>query len=297
MLIRQKLIFSVALVIFAAAASGSPFAYVVNGNQFGTIDLVSGAFLQIGPNTPEGESGLAPGPNGSLLTLTFSGNLDSINPITGATALIGPTGLTDCSTPTSPCGPTSPNMLGEMGGTIYATDFDNNLYEVNPLTGATTLIGHTGIPAISFIPLTTNPDGSFNFYDESLFGAGVQLYATFDTGTFNPVTSTPTAMIAPNLYRIDPSTGLATLIGPTALGLGAVVGVNGTFYGFDDATGQVVTLDLTNGHTSFVSNFDPAAGIIDGASPVPEPASIALAGIGIAAMIVAGRRGRRAPRF
>ena len=291
MLTQRKLIVSLALVLFTGSASANPFAYVVNGNQFGTVDLVSGAFQQIGPDTPEGESGLAPGPNGSLLTLTFSGNLDSINPATGAVSLVGPTGLTDCSMPTSPCGPSSPNMLGEMGGTIYATDFDNNLYKVNPLTGAVTLIGHTGIPAISFIPLSTNPDGTFNFYDESLFGAGGQLYATFDTGTFNPVTSTPTAVIAPNLYRIDPSTGLATLIGPTALGLGAVVGVNGAFYGFDDGTGQVVTLDLANGNTSFVSNLDPAAGIIDGASsPVPEPGSIVMAAIGIAAIVVSRRR-------
>jgi hypothetical protein len=295
MLNQQKLMISLALVLFTLPGSADTLVYVVNGNnQFGTVDLVTGTFQQIGPNTPEGESGLAPGPHGSLLTLTFSGNLDSINPATGATSVVGPTGLADCSMPASPCGPTSANTLGGVGGTTYATDFANNLYTINPLTGAATLIGPTGIPAIPFIPLTTNPDGSFDFYDEGLFGFGGQLYATFDAATFNPMTFVITPVIAPNLYRIDSSTGLATLVAPTTLGLGATVNVNGTFYSFSDSVSQVVSLDLANGNTTFVSNFDPAAGIIDGASPVPEPASIALTGMGIASILVCRRRRRSA---
>ncbi len=69
--------------------------------------------------------------------------------------------------------------------------------------------------------------------------------------------------------------------------------MNGTFYAFENMTSQVVTLDLTNGKTSLVSNFDPAAGIIDGAFAVtPEPASIALAGIGMAVLVVCRRQRR-----
>jgi hypothetical protein len=293
MFTRQKLVVSLALVLFAAPASAGPLVYVVTGyQQFGTIDLSSGTFSQIGPDTPEGEDGLVPGPNGSLLTLTYSGNLDSINPATGATSLIGATGLADCSNfPISPCGPTSANYLGELGNTIYATDIANNLYTVNPLTGAATLIGPTGIPAVPAIPDSTNPDGTFNAFDESLFSAGGNLYATFDAITINPSPFTVTPVISPDLYQINPSTGLATLIAPTALTIGAAVDFNGTVYAFNNIAGQVATLNLANGNTTAVSNFPPDGGLlVGGASPdTPEPTSITLAFIGIAAILACRR--------
>jgi hypothetical protein len=231
---------------------------------------------------------LVPGPNGSLLTLTFSGNLDSINPATGIASFIGATGLADCSNfPISPCGPTSANNLGEAGGAIYATDFSNNLYTVNPLTGVAKLIGPTGIPAVPTTPGTFNPNGTFNAFDETLFGAGGGLYATFDAITVNPSPFTVTPVISPDLYKINTSTGLATLVAPTALTLGAAVDVNGTVYVFNNMDSQVDTLNLANGNTTFVSNADPAAGLFGGASAVatPEPSFVGLVGFGMAALL------------
>jgi hypothetical protein len=260
--------------------------------EFGTVDPATGAFHQIGPDI-QGSTGLAAGPNGSLLTLTFSGNLNSINPANGVTTTIGATGLSDCTTPASPCGPTSANTIGALGSKIYATDLANNLYRVNALTGQAALIGPTGIPAIPFAPLSTNPDGTFNAYDEALFGANGKLYATFDAITVDPATFTAASiLISPNLYQIDPTTGLATLIGPTDLNLGAAANVNGTTYAFNEGTRQVVTLDLANGKTSFVSDFDAAVGIVVGASPVPEPASMALVGCGLIVAAICRRRRR-----
>ena len=242
MLTRQKLIVLLTLVLFAAPASAGILVYVVNGEQFGAVDLGTGAFNPIvGPGTPQGADGLVPGPNGSLLTLTFSGDLDSINPATGALSRIGATGLADCSTTTSPCGPTSANTIGALAGTIYATDFNNDLYTVNPLTGAATLIGATGIPGVTFVPGVTIPGGdTFDALDESLFSAGGNLYATFDTVNveLNPFTVTP--IISPDLYQINPVTGHATLIGPTSLTLGAAVNVDGTIYAFDNMDSQVL---------------------------------------------------------
>src|ERR1039458_6893843 len=87
MLSQRQVMVSLALVLCTLPASAGTLVYVVNNSQqFGTLDLATGAYQQIGPNTPEGETGLVPGPNGSLLTLTFSGNLDSINPATGVTS-------------------------------------------------------------------------------------------------------------------------------------------------------------------------------------------------------------------
>jgi hypothetical protein len=216
MLTQPKLMLSLAFAALTCSASASPLVYVVTGNQqFGTIDLATGVFGQIGPNTPEGDDGLIVGPNGSLLTLTYSGNLDSINPATGMTTVVGPTGLGDCSTPSSPCGPHSANTLAELTGTIYATDFQNNLYVVNALTGHTMLVGPTGVPPVTFVPLSTpNPDGSLNAFGEALFGAGGSLYATFFTATVNFTTGVITPVMTDNLYQIDPATGHTTVIGP-----------------------------------------------------------------------------------
>lgn len=293
MAIKRYLMVLPAFVLFTISANAGSLVYVVNSNQFGTVDLSTGAFSQIGSDLADGVQGLVPGPNGSVITLAFNGNLERINTSTGAVSVIGASGLADCSQPTSPCGPTSVNTLGNLAGTIFAVDFANDLYTVNPVTGVATLIGLTGIPALPFIPLspTGDADGSFNFYDENLFGAGGKLYANLDTGVFDPTTFKITQGIAPMLYQINPLTGHATLVAPVPFGLTSVVNVNGTVFAFDGATSQVVTLDVAIGITTRVSDLDPAVGIIDGATAaVPEPVTIALTGIGLALLIVSKRR-------
>src|SRR5579859_4407541 len=117
------------------------------GFEFGAVDLRSGAFLPIGPGLPpDVGDGLVQGPGASLLSLGFDGNLEAIDPFTGRTSVVGATGLGDCSTPTSPCGPNSANWIGLVDGHYYVTDFANNLYSLDPKTAATKLIGPTGIP-------------------------------------------------------------------------------------------------------------------------------------------------------
>jgi hypothetical protein len=296
---QKQVIASIALALLTVPASAAPIVNVLAGSpqQFGEMDLATGTFSPIGP-VPGTIQYLVPGPNASLLTMSFNGDLDSINRMTGATSVIGPTGFADCSTPSTPsCGPNSQLSFGMAAGTLYATSFANNLYTVNPATGKATLVGVTGIPAVPFVPASTNPDGSFNFYDENLFGVGGKLYANFDAATFNPATSVFTTVIAPALYQIDAGTGHASKIASTDLGLITITDLNGTIYGFNGVTNQVVTLDVTNGTTSFVSNIDASAGLVGGAAPtVPEPASIALAAIGIASIVFSRRRKRHASR-
>jgi hypothetical protein len=246
--------------------------YVLNGNQqFGAVDLRSGEFLPIGPTLPpDVGGGLVPGVGNSLLTLSFSGNLVSLNRVTGVTSVVGRTGLVDCSTPVSPCGPNSANVLGGVNGNLYALDFGNNLYSVNPATGATKLIGPTGMPGITFIPLSEVGDGSLNVYDESLFSIGGKLYANFDTSLFNLETGIPTPVIRDALYQINTTTGRATRIASTDVGLSAIVNVNDTIYAISAPTGEVVTLNIKTGKTHVVSELDAAAGLISAGSAVPQ---------------------------
>ena len=298
MLFQQKLFAWLAFVLFSASVCTGSSVYIIStdletgSNQFGTIDLTTGAFQRIGSDL-EGSTGLASGPTGSLLTLSFLGGLNAINATNGSSTPIGFTGLGDCSTPTSACPPNSANTIGGSGASIYATDLVNRLYRVNPSTGAATLVGPTGIPAIPFIPLSENADGTFNAYDEALFIANGKLYATFDAFTVDSTTFTlRTVLIPDRLYQIDPTTGATAVIGPTDLNLAAAAEVNGIVYAFSLGASQIVSLDLANGNTSFVTDLDPAAGIVTGAVATPEPYSMSLAGIGILAIAVYRTRRR-----
>ncbi len=103
------------------------------------------------------------------------------------------------------------------------------------------------------------------------YSSGGKLYATFDAVQINPSPFTITPVIDPALYQIDPTTGVANLIGATALTLGSATEVNGTAYAFQNMRSEVLALDAGSGNTVLFNDFDPAAGLIDGASPTPEP--------------------------
>lgn len=250
------------------ASASHSLVYVITGSpQFGAVDLHSGTFLPIGPSLPpEVGGGLVQGPGKALLTLGFSGNLVAIDPLTGITSIVGPTGLGDCTTPASPCGPNSANGIGRFDGAFYVTDFANNLYSLNPKSGAARLIGLTGIPALPFSPLSVNPDGSQNVFNETLFSARGKLYANF-AAAVRPQGGPPVIVIPPAIWEIDPKTGHAQWIAPTELGLTSIVNVKETIYAFSARTGQIVILDVSTGQTSAVSELDPAAGLIGGATP------------------------------
>lgn len=265
--------------------------YAVTTNQsFGTLNLDTGAFTQIGPNLPGESSGLIPGPNGNFLSLAFSGDLLSINPRTGVSNLIGATGLGDCSTSMSPCGANSAFFLAQFKGTDYAEDAANNLYKVNPTTGVATLVGSTGIPPITFKLDATNPDGTVNVADQTLFVSGGNLYETFDAGTIDFSTGNITPVIGPALYRIDPLSGRATRIGATGFGLFSAIDSGGTIFAYSAPLQGLVSLDLATGNTTFLRGVDPSIGFVSGVAPVPEPRTIGLLSLGL---LVGGFLARR----
>ena len=283
------------LLVIASAfrAKADPVAYVETSNPatgalgFGTLDLQTGAFQSIGSGLTNPGAGLVP-TNGSLLTLGSDGNLYSINPVTGVETTAGQTGLADCSAPpASPCGLNSANALGSLNGKLYVTDYAGNLYGVNATTGHATLIGLTGLPAITFQPFSMNADGTLNVFDESLFDNGGKLYANTDVLKIDPNTGLIAAVVVPDkLYQIDPGTGQATVITATTPALNSFLNVNGTEYAFDGGTPptQILDLDLANGSTNVISSTGPSTGLIFGAAlatPEPSPRPLLAAGLAL----------------
>jgi hypothetical protein len=250
----------------------SLLVYVITGgSRFGAVDLGSGVFMPIGQHTPpDVGGGLIQGPS-SLLTLTFSGDLDAVDPVNGKTSFVGPTGLHNCSMPDSLPDPKCANVIGQLGATLYATDFAQNLYWVNPVSGAATLIGPTGIPPLTFVPLSNAYPNSV--YNESLFGFDGKLYANYATAT--RTSRGPEIGWVPQLWEINTTTGAATpgpvltnSNGSPAIGLTSIVNVNGIIYSFNVAMGQVVTVDVRTGQTTPVTALHSNAGLIGGATPV-----------------------------
>ncbi len=278
MFTERKLLMLMLFAWFTAGASADPVVYAVTINynnftsQFGTANTTAGTFNPIGPAISDSLNGLVQGPNGNLLSLGGSGNLDAINPVTGAASVIGATGLGS-----------NAYTVGELNGTVFATDLQSNLYHVNTTTGLATLIGYTGIPQC---PSLTDPN---DVSDESLFAYGGKLYATFDAVNLNTLATVD----SPELYQIDPTTGVATLVGPTALGLDAEAVVDGTVYGFAfgyAGPNLVLSLNPTNGNTTSVGTYNlNSFAAITGAAATPEPGSFALIGIGIAAVLISRR--------
>jgi hypothetical protein len=302
MLFKNKLTVAAAALAFLSlpARAGSLVYIEGGGGAFGTLNLQTGVFQQIGPGLTDVGTGLVQQANGSLLTLGYDGTLDSINPVTGVET-VGPQALGDCSNyPVSPCGGNSALAFGSLNGTLYATDFAGNLYTINPVTGQAMKVGSTGLAQVNFVPGFPNPStGTWTGVDESLFTAGGKLFANEDFVTIDPTSPNPVVgvVLADDLYQINTTTGQATLVAPTLTPLNAFVNEDGTVYGFDGNVGQVVSLNVTNGNWATVSGYDPTAGPISGAAPVvPEPSSGALIGIGMGLVFVRLCRRRVAER-
>jgi len=231
----------------------NPLVYVLTHDTvtgaagFGAAHLGSVGLVRIGSTH---------GP--SLLSMGYSGTLYSIDARTGAATVVGTTGLGANAV-----------TLGMLDGKYYAIDVSQHLYSLDPATGATKAIGPTGIPQITFVPFQIDPsDGKLDVYDESLFSFRGKLYANLDTGKVDLTTGSETAVIQDALYEIDPETGRSRMIAPTDLGLLTIVNVNDTIYAFDSINDRFVTIDMRNGRAEAVSNLDPAAGFVCGATPV-----------------------------
>jgi hypothetical protein len=224
------------IAYMSADAGGNPQFSVV----FGTIDLNTGVFSQLGPtaiggNFQEPLSGMAEA-NGTLYGAAEgtndNGQLYTINPANGTLTRVGATLL-------------SVDDFGSTPTGLFVVDSFGTLYSINPASGAATLIGSTGLVLGGSRALSTNAS--------SLYFA--------DGGS---------------LYTLNTSTGLPTLIGPSGASLTALLQENGTLYGASEAFApslSVDTVDPTTGAATIGPDVT-GAGVtsVTGFAPFPVQA-------------------------
>ena len=128
----------------------------------------------------------------------------------------------------------SANLLG-VDFDIQTPGPSSTLYQVNTATGATTVIGATGVSEL--IGLAVNSSGTIYTINESEFTAA------------NPS----------KLWILNPVTGAATLVGPTVVQL--VEGdmtfnpVTGQLFAADDGNSNLFTINTATGAATLVGSF------------------------------------------
>jgi hypothetical protein len=258
-----------ATLLVPAAAQAAPVLYGITflGNQLITIDIATGAGTVVGPlDSSMGAYGL--GTVGTDL-YTFDQTADllrELDPATGDTLGSVALGIG--------------NLIGE-GAIDFRSDGTGFLTTASPgpnLYSFTTAGGGTLIGTTSQV------------IDGLAFDSTDTLYGLIQAGA--------------NLVTINQATGALTVVGPTGLGSGPVLGglafLDDQLYAvLSTATASsLYTLDPGTGLSTLVGSV--GIGGVSGiafldteSSPAPEPASVLLIGFGLA---VAARRRLRAHR-
>jgi hypothetical protein len=246
-------LFMTVMVIGSPSGARADLIYVTGSDSaLGALDPTTGVITKIGA-TSVLLGGIGSGANGELYGLGVDDNLYVVNAVTAALTLIGPTSVNLSH---------GWSMGNASDGTLFAEGNpsvgNGLLYAINPNSGASTIIGGLGFSTSAQL----NGDASGNLY-------------IVDNANLS-------------LYRISRTTGAGTLVGPGTYGdIYGLAYTNGTMYAMEAAGPGIYSLDLTNGKSTQVSDYDPsvigyiyAAAVLIQPTSVPEPSSLVLVGIG-----------------
>ena len=274
--LRAVFCVSAALMLSASTSVSGQTAYAMQFNQannrFGTINLLTGNFTQLGTEGSTLFNDIAESPNGTLFGIINSASLVTLNTNNGAV-------LTSVSFSVGGI----ESLAIASNGTLYGAT-QGALYTVNPLTGVATLVGNFNNGAIG------------NSGQNIRFGSDGNLYNT-DGG----VSANNT-----DLFQISTVNGHATLMGVVTNFPGLCLENAGSqMYGVGIQLGSasslfqdLVGIDLSNlkpgGTNSDGSPFDVSYNLLTAnfpnnynfssanlfIVPAPEPSTVSLSILG-----------------
>ena len=255
------------------AASGSNG---VNGHLY-TINPATGAMitdvgaLMNATGAPFGLTGMA-FMGGTLYgtvsnaSPTGAGTLVSINPFTAQVTSIGTFFAAGGGTMSD---------ITSIGGTLYGwrSNADHSLYTINTTTGAASIVGAgSGNPGFGGGGLAANAAGTMFVSPNGSFAS-----SGFTQGSFYTVNTTTGALTSLGVHS-----GLSGVINAMTFDGATLYGINGDQGG--PSLTNLVTINPANGAVTVVG---PSINDLDAiaVNPVPEPATMAVLGIGALALL------------
>ena len=222
------------LILSGGVLKADNTAYAnLDGGDFGTIDLSTGAFTLLG-NSGVTLSGMAVY-NGVLYgdSLAGTGTLYTINPANGSLTTVGSSGKSYVD-------------FGDTTSGLFAEGFDGNLYAINSATGAATLVG------------ATNPPYAGGFSSISLNSSTLYYTQGADNNFYTLNTSTGAATLVGSLGG--------------SLGTGAMIFEDGILYAAEDSPASSIdTINPATGSATIGPAVTGARSVVFGLAPNPVP--------------------------